>query len=112
MNPRPLLFVYSEASELQLLIPSHFLVGGRLISLLPSQVTSKSQEDMGPRWRWNCWWKKFLMDVKSSHKYETPTPTLVNIGDVVLIGQDNLPRQTCKKGRITELCLGKDGCIY
>lgn len=112
MNPRPLFFVYSEASELQLLIPSHFLVGGRLISLLPSQVTSKSQEDMGPRWRWNCWWKKFLMDVKSSHKYETPTPTLVNIGDVVLIGQDNLPRQTCKKGRITELFLGKDGCIY
>lgn len=52
------------------------------------------------------------MDVTSSHKYETPMPTLVNIGDVVLIGQDNLPRQTCKKGRIMELFLGKDGCIY
>ncbi|CAI5689404.1 arylsulfatase J isoform X2 [Oreochromis niloticus] len=28
---------------------------------------------MGPRWRWNCWWKNVLMDVKSSHKYQIHT---------------------------------------
>lgn len=118
LNSRPLSYVHSDESEPQPLTPSHFLVGRRLTSLPPktvfpsSQATSVSREDMGRRWRyrrrlltsfWNRWRKDYLMDLKSAHKCETPTPTVLKVGDVVLIGEDNILRQSWKLGRITEL---------
>lgn len=126
LNSRPLSYVNSDASEPQPLTPSHFLVGKRLTSLPPktmippSQATNLSREDMGRRWRyrqriltsfWNRWQRDYLMDLKSAHKCETPTPTVLKVGDVVLIGEDRMPRQTWKMGRITELFLGRDGLI-
>ena len=38
-------------------------------------------------------------------------PTELTVGDVVLIGEDHLPRQTWKMGRITELFPGRDGLV-
>lgn len=51
------------------------------------------------------------MDLKSAHKCQLPTPTTLKVGDVILIGEDNTPRQTWKMGRITELFPGRDGLI-
>lgn len=106
LNSRPLSYVHEEASEPQPLTPAHFLVGKRLTSLPqktllpPSQITTVSREDMGKRWRyrqrlltsfWNSWRKDYLMDLKSAHKCETPTPTELKVGDVILVGEDNAP---------------------
>lgn len=77
-----------------------------------------SREDMGRRWRyrqrlltsfWNRWRKDYLMDLKSAHKCETPS--MLKVGDVILIGEDNTPRQNWKMGRIKELFPGRDGLI-
>lgn len=51
------------------------------------------------------------MDLRSVHRCDTPKATSLKTGDVVLIGEDNMPKQTCKMGRITELFLGRDGLI-
>lgn len=51
------------------------------------------------------------MDLKSAHKCEILTLTILKVGDVILIGEDNTPRQTWKMGRITELFPGRDGLI-
>lgn len=106
LNSRPLSYVHEDASEPQPLTPAHFLVGKRLTSLPPktllppSQITTVSREDMGKRWRyrqrlltsfWNSWRKDYLMDLKSAHKCETPTPTELKVGDVILVGEDNAP---------------------
>ena len=124
LNSRPLSYVNSDASEPQPLTPSHFLTGRRLTSLPPktllppTRATNVSREDMGRRWRyrqtlltsfWNSWKKDYLMDLKSAHRCETPVPTVLKVGEVVLIGDDNLPRQTWKMARITELFPGRDG---
>ena len=126
LNSRPLSYVDSDDSEPQPLTPAHFLVGKRLTSLPPktmlppSQATNVSREDMCRRWRyrqrlltsfWNSWRKDYLMDLKSAHKCESPVPTVLKVGDVVLIGEDNIPRQTWKMGRIAELFPGRDGLI-
>nr|XP_023692250.1 uncharacterized protein LOC111856490 [Paramormyrops kingsleyae] len=98
----------------------------RLTSLPPkatfsqSQATSLNREDVDRRWRyrhkllnqfWTRWRKDYLMDLKSAHKCKTPAPASLRVGDVVLIGEDNLPRQIWKMGRITELFPGRDGLI-
>lgn len=51
------------------------------------------------------------MDLRSAHESKTLVPTVLKVGDVVLIGEDNLPRQTWKMGRITELFPGRDGLV-
>lgn len=116
LTSRPLSYVSSNASVLQPLKPSHFQMGKRLASLPPktllpqSHATSVSREDMRRRWRylqklstsfWNCWRKDYLMDLESAHT--------LKVGDVILIKEDNTPRQTWKMGRITELFPGRDG---
>ncbi|XP_060756589.1 uncharacterized protein LOC132867628 [Neoarius graeffei] len=126
LNSRPLSYVHNDASEPQPLSPSHFLVGKRLTSLPPqtmissSKATNVSREDMGKRWRyrqrlltslWNSWRKDYLMDLKSAHQCDTPIPTTLKVGDVILIGEDNMPRQTWKMGRIVELFSGRDGLV-
>lgn len=126
LNSRPLSYVHSDALEPQPLTPSHFLVGKRLTSLppktvcSPAQVTTANSEELGRRWKyrqrlltsfWNSWRRDYLMDLKSAHKCETPTPTALKVGDVVLIGEDNAPRQTWKMGRITETFPGRDGLV-
>ena len=51
------------------------------------------------------------MDLKSAHRCDTSVPTVLKAGEIVLIGENNLPRQTWKMGRIMELCPGRDGLI-
>lgn len=52
------------------------------------------------------------MDLKSAHKCEITTLTILKVGDVILIGEDNTPRRTSKMGRITELFQERDGPIH
>lgn len=51
------------------------------------------------------------MDLKSAHTCKTPTTTVLKVGDVVLIGEDNMPRQNWKMDRIKELFPGRDELI-
>ena len=124
LNSRPLSYVHNDADEPTPLTPAHFLVGKRLTSLPPktmipeTQSANLSRENMGRRWKyrqrllntfWTRWRKDYLLDLKSAHKCDTPKPTELKVGDVVLIGEDKMPRQTWKTGRIQELFPGRDG---
>ncbi|XP_014836152.1 PREDICTED: uncharacterized protein LOC106914091 [Poecilia mexicana] len=128
LNSRPLSYVTSDALEPQPLTPSHFLVGKRLTSLPPkiipsphlNQVLTANREQLGRRWKYQqklligfCkrWHRDYLMDLKSVHRVNSPTPTLLKVGGVVLLGEDYTPRQTWKMGRIVEVFPGKDGLI-
>ncbi|XP_042577363.1 uncharacterized protein LOC122136841 [Cyprinus carpio] len=124
LNSRPLTFVHNEADEP--LTPAHFLVGERLTSLPPKPFpadhdhTTVSKEEMTRRWRyknrlmtnlWNRWRKDYLLDLKSAHSCSTQKPTVLKTGDIVLIGDANMPRQTWKLGKIEELFPGRDGKV-
>ena len=118
--------MHNEVDEPQPLTPAHFLVGKRLTSLPPKPFPADTQHptlnkgEMTRRWKyrqrlvtsfWNSWRRDYLLDLKSAHRCDTPQPTPLKAGDVVLIGEDNLPRQTWKLGKIEELFPGRDGLV-
>eukprot|EP00063_Salmo_salar_P005820 XP_013980655.1 PREDICTED: uncharacterized protein LOC106561338 [Salmo salar] len=126
LNSRPLTFVHNEVDEPQPLTPAHFLVGKRITSLPPkpfpddTQHPTLNKEEMTRRWKyrqrlvtsfWNSWRRDYLLDLKSAHCCDTPQPTPLKAGDVVLIVEDNTPRQTWKLGKIEGLFAGRDGLV-
>lgn len=126
LNSRPLTFVHNELDKPQPLTPAHFLVGERLTSLPPKPFPADydhptvSKADMTKRWRyrnrlmtnlWNRWRKDYLLDLKSARSCNTHKPTEFKMGDIVLIGDANMPRQTWKLGKIEELFPGRDGKV-
>ncbi|XP_030579763.1 uncharacterized protein LOC115776287 [Archocentrus centrarchus] len=125
LNSRPLTFVSNNLDEPQPLTPAHFLVGKRLTSLPSKQLsavsgTALNRQEMTRRWRyqqrlmtsfWSGWRKDYLLDLKSAHHSKTLQPTLLKVGDVVLMGDENMPRQTWKLGRVHELFPGRDGKV-
>ena len=126
INSRPITYVHNEVNEPQLLTPAHFLVGQRLTCLPPKSVPahthypSVNKEEITRRWRyrqrlmtsfWNSWRREYLLSLKSDHCCETPQPSQLNVGDVILIGEDNTPRQSWKLGRVEELFPGCDGLV-
>ncbi|CDQ97861.1 unnamed protein product [Oncorhynchus mykiss] len=85
-----------------------------------TQHPTLNKEELTRRWKyrqrlvtsfWNCWQRDYLLDLKSAHRCDTPQPTPLKAGDVVLIGEDNTPRQTWKLGKIEELFPGRDGLV-
>ncbi|CAI5682672.1 unnamed protein product [Oreochromis niloticus] len=126
LNSRPLTFVHNEVNEPQPLTPAHFLVGKRLTSLPPKSIPkdthhpTANKEDITRRWRyrqklmtnfWNTWRRDYLLELRSAHRCDASKPTPLKLGDVVLIGHDNLPRQVWKLGRIEEMFPGRDGLV-
>lgn len=126
INSRPLTYVHNDVDEPQPLTPAHFLVGQRLTCLPPKPFPADTnhptanKEEMTRRWRyrqrlmtnfWNRWRREYLLDLKSAHRCDTPQPSLLKVGDVVLIGEDNTPRQSWRLGRIQELFPGRDGLV-
>ncbi|KAJ8259965.1 hypothetical protein GJAV_G00175500, partial [Gymnothorax javanicus] len=125
INSRPLSNVHNEVNEPQPLTPAHFLMGQRLICMPPKTVPAAARpptankEEMTQSWRyrqqlmthfWNSWRRQYLLDLKSAHHCETPQPSLLKVGDVLLIGE-NTPRQSWRFGRIEELFPGRDGLV-
>ncbi|XP_008418940.1 uncharacterized protein LOC103471603 [Poecilia reticulata] len=126
INSRSLTYVHIDVDEPQPLTPAHFLVGQRLTGLPPRVFSADTnhptatKEEMTRRWRyrqrlmtnfWNRWRKEYLLDLRSAHRCDSPTPSNLQVGDVVLIGEDKTPRQSWKLGRIEELFPGRDGLV-
>ncbi|KAL2076831.1 hypothetical protein ACEWY4_027575 [Coilia grayii] len=126
LNSRPLTFVNNDLDEPQPLTPAHFLVGKRVTSLPPKQlpavsgITTLNREEMTRRWRyrqclmtrcWSRWRKDYLLDLKSAHRCDSLQPTSLKVGDVVLLGDDHMPRQIWKLARVHELFPGRDGKV-
>ena len=126
INSRPLTFVYSEPEEPQPLTPAHFLVGKRLTSLPPkpfhaaTQTFNSSREELTRRWKyrqrllsdfWIRWKREYLLELRSAHTRNTPRPTPLKEGDLVLIGDDKMPRQIWKTAMVKELFMGRDGLV-
>lgn len=123
---RPLTWVYNDLQEPQPLTPAHFLIGRRLTSLPPKpsstacQTTNANKEELTRRWKyrfrlvnefWTRWRRKYLLDLRSAHTREAPKSTPLKKGDVVLIGDEKMPRLMWKTGLITEVFPGRDGLV-
>ncbi|XP_072930335.1 uncharacterized protein [Epargyreus clarus] len=118
VNNRPLTPVSTSADDPESLTPLHFILGG------PARVPqpgSFSDADLNARQRWrhtqrlaDIFWARWvreyvpLLQNRREPRSQGPFP---QIGDVVLLVDENLPRNTWPRGKITNLYPGKDGVI-
>lgn len=118
LNSRPISPLSSDPSDLLPLTPGHFLIGGPLNSL-PEDNLMDTKMNRLSRWEliqrsvqdfWKRWAAEYLTNLQSRTKWKTRQPNL-QIGDLVLVKEDNLPPLKWKTGRVVETHAGKDGLV-
>ncbi|XP_030596228.1 uncharacterized protein LOC115787620 [Archocentrus centrarchus] len=112
LNDRPITKLSDDPNDLEPLTPKPFSAEG--------QTTNANKEELTRRWKyrhrlvnefWNRWRREYLQDLRSAHTRQTPNPMQLKTGDLVLIGDDKMPRLTWKTGLITEVFPGRDGLV-
>ena len=118
MNSRPLTVVSANAVDLLPLTPNHLLLLSIKKGLPPGTFESHDQY-CKKRWRyvqcladefWKRWRKEYVRDLQQRCKWKKTVPNL-NVNDVVLVVESNLPRNQWCVGRISELILSKDNLV-
>ncbi len=118
LNSKPLGYTSSDVADLDPITPYCFLIGRRDASL-PQVIYQESEILSRRRWRhsqllaehfWRHFLKYYLPDLQARQKWKTEKKTL-EIGDVVLIVDPQLPRALWPVGRITQVFPGADGRV-
>nr|XP_023014014.1 uncharacterized protein LOC111503828 [Leptinotarsa decemlineata] len=117
LNSRPLSAMSSDPNDLLPLTAGHFLIGGPLTSFpqehladLPANRLSAWQHAQKLKQHfWNRWHHEYLNNIISLHR-QTKGPEL-QVGDLVIMHEDNLPPLAWAVGRIIATHPGPDGVI-
>lgn len=117
LNSRPLTPLSSNPADLTALTPSHFLIG-RTITLLPSpQVKETAATHTLSQYMrtqqiklhfWNRFYKEYISELQTRRKWCKQGQDL-QLGEMVLIKDDQLPPNRWLLGRVTALHPGSDG---
>jgi transposase InsO family protein len=119
VNSRPLTEVSNDPADLEALTPNHFLRMGTDVG--PTIPGKYEDRDMFLRkeWRkaqrmadqfWERWVREYLPTLIRREKWhDTAKPIMVD--DVVIVVDDQLPRNNWTKGIITGTFPGKDGIV-
>uniref|UniRef100_A0A5S6Q0A6 Integrase catalytic domain-containing protein n=1 Tax=Trichuris muris TaxID=70415 RepID=A0A5S6Q0A6_TRIMR len=123
VNSRPLTFVGDDAADGEALTPFHFLTGRghqalpeRKVDLRTNESRESQEPDLRKRWAyqqsvlahfWKRWRQEYIVTLSSRKKWLNSRPE-PQIGDIVLISEDNVPRGRWPMGRIVRKCPGND----
>ncbi|XP_065356163.1 uncharacterized protein LOC135950555 [Calliphora vicina] len=118
LNSRPLCPLSESADCLDVLTPGHFLIGGPLLTPPELEIT-EALVSITNRWqrvkainqRLCMRWKdEYLKDLQKRHKWKFMQRN-IEIGDMVVIREDNLPINEWRLGRVQKAHIGKDGHV-
>lgn len=115
MNSRPLSVLSDNPNDPLPLTPGHFLVGESLLNL--NDIDYSDQNVTGlDRWKmiqemvnvfWKRWYKEFLSNLNQRNKWYKKNSE-IDIGDVVVIKDDNIPPAKWILGKVIERHTGPD----
>ena len=117
INSRPLTYNSSSPNDYTALTPNHFLNGGADISQVGS--FDPKEIDNRKRWRqsqvladhlWRRWLKEYLPSLTVRHKWKTDQQNL-QVDDLVLLVEDNIPRGQWRLGRVLEVYPSSDNKV-
>ena len=117
LNSRPLCALSNSPDDLCPLTPGHFLIGKPLTAV--PQPTVPDHISHCDRWRmlqrmvqhfWNRWSAEYLTSLQSRSKWRVSQKNL-EVGDLVLIKNENLPPLQWKLGKILKTFPGKDNKV-
>ena len=118
LNSRPLVPVPCDDDGIEPLTPGHFLIG-KPLECLPDPHISYRPVSLLRRWHlcqalvrhfWKRWSTEYLSTLRRYSKWHHPTRNH-QIGDMVLLQEDNLVPLKWPLGRIVEVHPGSDGLV-
>lgn len=119
LNSRPIHPMSNDISDLDVLTPGHFLIGEPIITISPECSSMKMQSSALIRWKltqqivqrfWSRWSVEYLHTLQQRRKWQLKEKN-INVGDLVLVLEDNQPPTKWAIGRIIETHPGSDGQI-
>ena len=120
LNSRPLTPLSSDPNDLLPLTPGHFLIGSPLTSfpqtdLRDIQIGRLSSWQHAQQMRqhfWTRWQKEYLNHMISRSKWQTnKDQSIIQVGTLIVLKEDNLPPMNWKLGRIVEVHPGQDNIV-
>ncbi|XP_070156737.1 uncharacterized protein [Polyergus mexicanus] len=118
LNSRPLTPMSTDPADLLPLTPAHFLVGESMTSFPDTDVTD-IQLNRLDRWRlvqrviqdfWKRWATEYIINLQGRTKWKKRQDN-IQIGDLVILRDENLPPLRWKLGRVLELHFGNDDLV-
>ena len=118
MNNRPIVAASDDPADLEALTPNHFLLQ-RKVAGLPPGVFVKEDHLGRKQWRkvqyltdafWKRWISEYLPTLTEREKWLKDQRD-VRVGDLVLILDENVPRNKWNLGRVTEVFVGRDSRV-
>ena len=110
VNSRPLTSVSTDPSDLNALTPSNILTMKSGVIFPPPGVFQCADIYLRKRWRrvqylanlfWTRWKREYLLTLQQRQKWNEPKRNL-HTGDLVLIKDDNLPRNSWSMARVSK----------
>ena len=59
----------------------------------------------------NCWRREYVTELREHHQRQNTKGKTAEIGDVVSVYEDKIPRDLWKLGRVEKLLVGQDGKV-
>ncbi|CAH2101038.1 unnamed protein product [Euphydryas editha] len=118
VNSRPLTHVSVDIEDPEALTPNHILLGGSARVPLPGKFEDRDLIGR-PYWRaaqrladqfWARWVREYLPELQHRREPRGSGPAIA-VGDVVLIVDGNLPRNTWPRGVVIATYPGQDGTV-
>jgi hypothetical protein len=118
VNSRPLCPISNDSSDLEVLTPGHFLIGGPLKSNLEPDLCSLKFSRLN-KWQqvccmkqhfWRRWSAEYLTSLQQRFRWQAKREN-VKVGDMVLVKDETLPPLKWKMGRVVECYPGEDGLV-
>lgn len=118
LNSRPLVPLSNDPMDLNYLTPSHLHIGGRKIQPLTRNLSELSSSEINQKRAvekiqldfWNAFRKDYLSTLQSRYRWNRTMENL-EVGDFVLIKEDNVPPAEWSVARITEVFPGDDNIV-
>ncbi|GFX02317.1 integrase catalytic domain-containing protein [Trichonephila clavipes] len=118
LNSRPLCPLSSNSGDLNALTPAHLLIGRSMTSVVEPNLIELKENGL-KKWQritrlvqliWNKWHRCYLSELQQRNKWKFKKQN-VNVGDLVVLIEDNMPTLKWPLGRITEIYSGSDALI-
>ncbi|XP_041452005.1 uncharacterized protein LOC121405395 [Drosophila obscura] len=115
LNSRPISPMSEDPNDPLALSPGHFLIGGPLLSVAEPEIKESASSILN-RWQHlqalnqqfcSRWKTEYLRELHKRTKWQHPTRDL-EVGDLVVIKEDNIPSHEWRLGRVQKTYPGPD----
>lgn len=119
LNSRPIAALTDDPTDLSPLTPGHFLIGRPILQRLLSENVHDTPDNRLTLWGnqqnltqifWRSWHNEHLLTMQTRSKWTSPVEN-IQVDDLVIIMDENLPPTIWPVARVDEVIKGPDGLV-